>query len=153
LIQLVFNCQLLNYPSLVSSSKKKQKEVNKKTKTPKTKTAESNQNDSSDSSGLNITVNETHNATMQSPLAKPANSSGNGNNQVSTPNTQPCTKKLAHIDLSIVKQEALDSGNEDSTGNVHLKNVNLNSNGEINSQNNYSLNSSFKIKTNGKWFI
>lgn len=46
---------------------------------------------------------------------------------------------LSQIDLSIVKQEAVDSSHEDSiqTNNGHLKNVNLNTNGEINNQNGF----------------
>lgn len=141
----------------INNNSTKKKAANKKT--PKTTakqvveppavTAETNHNNSSDSSGLNITVNDTQNGTMQSPTTAGANGKNN-NNQVSTPNasTQQNSKNLAHIDLSIVKQEALDMSGAEDASNVHLKNVNLNSNGEINSQNNYSLNSSFKNKMN-----
>lgn len=117
---------------------------------------EANHNNSSDSSGLNITVNDTQNGTMHSPTTAGAANGKNKNNQVSTPNqasNQQYSKNLTNIDLSIVKQEALDMSGTEDVSNVHLKNVNLNSNGEINSQNNYSLNSSFKNKTNGKQIL
>ncbi len=78
------------------------------------RTSTDNANMSSDSSGLNITAT---NDTLQT------------NHAVSTPNNKP----LAQIDLSIVKQEACDAESEEPSSNGHLKNVNLNSNGEIHS--------------------
>jgi len=51
-----------------------------------------------------------------------------------TVNNETFQAPLAHIDLSIVKQEVCDE-TEDSANNGHLKSVNLNSNGEINSGN------------------